>query len=204
MDMDAEKVTKNHVSYIYSKEIILKNLLQQGIISNQDFDRYDQMLYDRYHMDSSLGISRPIISSQSAELPDADQSDFTYLSLTDEARSVNQDQPGYVIQSWLRDRTTISFLHYWETQNNENFDAAGYKALEEELKSPTLTLTAKKWIEATRAIGLRSKQGKNGGTYAHPEIACVFRAWLHPEYQYTLVQSFLHDRKRKAGRDEQA
>ena len=202
--MDAEKVTKNHVSYIYSKEIILKNLLQQGIISNQDFDRYDQMLYDRYHMDSSLGISRPIISSQSAELPDADQSDFTYLSLTDEARSVNQDQPGYVIQSWLRDRTTISFLHYWETQNNENFDAAGYKALEEELKSPTLTLTAKKWIEATRAIGLRSKQGKNGGTYAHPEIACVFRAWLHPEYQYTLVQSFLHDRKRKAGRDDQA
>jgi len=202
--MDAEKVTKNHVSYIYSKEILLKNLLQQGIISNQDFDRYDQMLYDRYHMDSSLGISRPIISSQSAELPDADQSDFTYLSLTDEARSVNQDQPGYVIQSWLRDRTTISFLHYWETQNNENFDAAGYKALEEELKSPTLTLTAKKWIEATRAIGLRSKQGKNGGTYAHPEIACVFRAWLHPEYQYTLVQSFLHDRKRKAGRDEQA
>lgn len=202
--MDAEKVTKNHVSYIYSKEIILKNLLQQGIISSQDFDRYDQMLYDRYHMDSSLGISRPIISSQSAELPDADQSDFTYLSLTDEARSVNQDQPGYVIQSWLRDRTTISFLHYWETQNNENFDAAGYKALEEELKSPTLTLTAKKWIEATRAIGLRSKQGKNGGTYAHPEIACVFRAWLHPEYQYTLVQSFLHDRKRKAGRDEQA
>ena len=202
--MDAEKVTKNHVSYIYSKEIILKNLLQQGIISNQDFDRYDQMLYDRYHMDSSLGISRPIISSQSAELPDAEQSDFTYLSLTDEARSVNQDQPGYVIQSWLRDRTTISFLHYWETQNNENFDAAGYKALEEELKSPTLTLTAKKWIEATRAIGLRSKQGKNGGTYAHPEIACVFRAWLHPEYQYTLVQSFLHDRKRKAGRDEQA
>ena len=202
--MDAEKVTKNHVSYIYSKEIILKNLLQQGIISNQDFDRYDQMLYDRYHMDSCLGISRPIISSQSAELPDADQSDFIYLSLTDEARSVNQDQPGYVIQSWLRDRTTISFLHYWETQNNENFDAAGYKALEEELKSPTLTLTAKKWIEATRAIGLRSKQGKNGGTYAHPEIACVFRAWLHPEYQYTLVQSFLHDRKRKAGRDEQA
>ena len=202
--MDAEKVTKNHVSYIYSKEIILKNLLQQWIISNQDFERYDQMLYDRYHMDSSLGISRPIISSQSAELPDADQSDFTYLSLTDEARSVNQDQPGYVIQSWLRDRTTISFLHYWETQNNENFDAAGYKALEEELKSPTLTLTAKKWIEATRAIGLRSKQGKNGGTYAHPEIACVFRAWLHPEYQYTLVQSFLHDRKRKAGRDEQA
>ncbi len=204
MDMDAEKMTKNHVSYIYSKEIILKNLLQQGIISNQDFERYDQMLYDRYHMDSSLGISRPIISSQSAELPDADQSDFIYLSLTDEARSVNQDQPGYVIQSWLRDRTTISFLHYWETQNNENFDAAGYKALEEELKSPTLTLTAKKWIEATRAIGLRSKQGKNGGTYAHPEIACVFRAWLHPEYQYTLVQSFLHDRKRKAGRDEQA
>lgn len=202
--MDAEKVTKNHVSYIYSKEIILKNLLQQGIISNQDFDRYDQMLYDRYHMDSCLGISRPIISSQSAELPDADQSDFTYLSLTDEARSVNQDQPGYVIQSWLRDRTTISFLHYWETQNNENFDEAGYKALEEEIKSPTLTLTAKKWIEATRAIGLRSKQGKNGGTYAHPEIACVFRAWLHPEYQYTLVQSFLHDRKRKAGRDEQA
>ena len=65
----------------------------------------------------------------------------------------------------------------------------------EEMKNPSLTLTAKKWIETTNAVGLQSKMGKNGGTYAHSEIACAFCAWLRPQFQYSLVQSFLTEHR---------
>lgn len=75
------------------------------------------------------------------------------------------------------------------------FNETGYKALLEEMKNPSLTLTAKKWIETTNAVGLQSKMGKNGGTYAHPEIACAFCAWLRPQFQYSLVQSFLTEHR---------
>ncbi len=93
----------------------------------------------------------------------------------------------------------ISFLSHWELQNNPDFDVSGCQALVEELKSPSLTLTTKKWIEATRAIGLQSKQGKNGGTYAHPEISCAFRAWLDPQHLYVLIQAFLSGERPQGG-----
>lgn len=190
--MDAEQKTKNQVSYVFSKEVILKNLLEEGLISDLEFERYDQMLYDRYQMDATTGIPRP----NSLTIPDGTEQLHTdmpvdYISLTAEAKKVFDNAPGYAVQSWLRDGNTIAFLRCWEMKNNANFNEAGYETLLEELKSPSSTLTAKKWIEATNAIGLQSKQGKNGGTYAHPEIACAFCAWLRPEFQYSLIQSFL-------------
>lgn len=190
--MDTTQMARNQVSYIFSREVILKKLLQEGIISDSEFDLYNQLLYDRYQMDASTGIPRP----GSLTIPEAQDQEFSdtsteYISLTTEAKAVYEDNPGYAVQSWLRDSNTIAFLHYWELKNNINFDSSSYEALIEELKAPSATLTTKKWIEATNAIGLRSKQGKNGGTYAHPEIACAFRAWLRPEFQYSLVQSFL-------------
>ena len=116
---------------------------------------------------------------------------MNYISLTAEAKKINKTAPGYVVQSWLRDGSTLLFLHYWEQKNNADFDVAGYEALVDELKNGASTLTAKKWIESTHAVGLHSKMGKHGGTYAHPEIACAFCAWLRPEFHYTLIQSFL-------------
>ncbi len=61
--MDVEKSTRKHVSYVFSREVILKDLLQQGIISQTEFERYDQLLYDRYHLDEGLVVPRPIISA---------------------------------------------------------------------------------------------------------------------------------------------
>lgn len=190
--MNAEEMVKNQVSYIFSKEVILKNLLQEGLISDLEYERYEQLLYDRYQMDAATGIPRPnsLVASKELEQSHADIS-ADYISLTAEAKTVFENAPGYAVQSWLRDGNTIAFLHYWELRNNTNFNVTGYEMLIEELKSPSSTLTAKKWIEATNAIGLQSRQGKNGGTYAHPEIACAFCAWLRPEFQYSLVQSFL-------------
>lgn len=190
--MNAEQKAKNQVSYVFSKDVILKNLLQEGLISDLEFERYNQMLYDRYQMDATTGIPRPnslMISDETEQLHAKTPVD--YISLTAEAKKIFDNAPGYAVQSWLRNANTIAFLRCWELKNNANFNEAGYEALLEELKSPSSTLTAKKWIEATNAIGLQSKQGKNGGTYAHREIACVFCAWLRPEFQYSLIQSFL-------------
>lgn len=195
--MSDEQRTKNQVSYIFSKEVILKDLLHQGVISDLEFARYDEMLYDRYQLDAETGIPRPASPSisEQPEQPFVGK-ETIYMSLTAEAKKVFENAPGYAVQSWLRDGNTIALLHYWEVKNNPDFNTAGYEALLEELKSPSLTLTAKKWIEATNAIGLQSKQGKNGGTYAHPEIACAFCAWLHPEFHYSLIQSFLATHQR--------
>ncbi len=199
--MDVEKSTRNHVSYVFSREVILKDLLQQGIISQTEFERYDQLLYDRYHLDEDLVVPRPIISAPipNVDITEKSSTPSEYISLTEEARKVNPSQPGYLVQSWLRDTSVISFLSHWELQNNPDFDVSGYQALVEELKSPSRTITAKKWIEATGAIGLQSKQGKNGGTYAHPEIACAFRAWLDPQHLYALIQAFLSGERLQGG-----
>lgn len=191
--LGASKTTQNYVSYIYSKEVILKSLLEKGIIGDDAFSRYDQILYDRYHIDASLGVPRPIVK----EIPKMDalttrfQND-TYLSLTALAREKDASSPGYVIQSWLREIRTIEFLRIWELQNNQNFNDAGCYRFMESLRTAPTTFTTKKWGEATGAIGIQSKAGKTGGTYTHPEIFCHFKAWLFPEFQYTLIQNHMH------------
>ena len=194
--MDAVQKTQNHVSYIFSKEVILKNLKEQGVISDSDFERYNQMLYDRYHIDIDLGMPRPIAESRSDPSPHdisvaEGERRRKYISLTVIAKEINEKSPGHVIQNWLRDNNTVRFLRCWELENNPDFNDVGYNALLEEMKSPVITLSVKKWIDATSAIGLQSKLGKNGGVFAPEEIACAFRAWVDPEFQYQLVRSYL-------------
>lgn len=195
--MDTAQKTQDYVSYIFSRDVILKKLRDQGVISDSDFERYDQMLYDRYHIDIDLGVPRPIAgshptsSAHNISAAAAGKSMRKYISLTVIAREVNEKSPGHVIQNWLRDSNTVRFLRCWELENNPDFDDVGYDALLEEMKSPAVTLSVKKWVDATGAIGLQSKLGKNGGILAPEEIACAFRAWLNPEFQYQLVQDYL-------------
>ena len=163
--MDAEQKTRNHVSYIFSKETILKELLRDGIISDSEFERYDQMLYDRYQMDASTGCPRPVSlpATQNSTVQLQNSTFADYISLTVAAKKVLENEPRYAVQSWLRDMKTIEYLHFWELKNNTDFKEAGYEALLKEMKNSSLTLTAKKWLETTNAIGLQSKMGKNGG-----------------------------------------
>ena len=94
-----------------------------------------------------------------------------YISLTEVARAHSEDAPGYVIQSWLRSGNTLAFLNLWEQENNPNYSETGYAELLKRKKTASFTLTPKLWIDQTKAIGIVSKQGKNGGTFAHPMIA---------------------------------
>ena len=111
-----------------------------------------------------------------------------YISLTEVARAHSEDAPGYVIQSWLRSGNTLAFLNLWEQENNPNYSETGYAELLKRKKTASFTLTPKLWIDQTKAIGIVSKQGKNGGTFAHPIIACEFASWIAPEFKMLLLK----------------
>ena len=111
---------------------------------------------------------------------------FNLYSLTEIAKKKNNDNPSYVIQSWLRDINTLQFLCLWEKDNNSYFIEEAAKELIEKTKQPSFTMTAKLWIKNTRAIGIRSKQGHGGGTLARQEIAIDFITWIFPEKRYEL------------------
>ena len=111
-----------------------------------------------------------------------------YISLTEVARAHSEDAPGYVIQSWLRSGNTLAFLNLWEQENNPNHSETGYAELLKRKKTASFTLTPKLWIDQTKAIGIVSKQGKNGGTFAHPMIACEFASWIAPEFKMQLLK----------------
>ena len=111
------------------------------------------------------------------------------VSLTQFAKRKNEANPGYVIQSWLRDRNTLEFLRLWEKEHNPHyFNDEAAKSLIEKTHEPSFTLTAKVWITETNARGIESKQGSGGGTLAAEPIAVDFIIWLFPERRYELVK----------------
>lgn len=116
-----------------------------------------------------------------------DDSTF-YVSLTDIAKMKDNKNPSYVIQAWLRDRNTLAFLYLWEREHNRNFYEMGFHKVNRNLSEPSFTMTSKIWKEQTGAIGIISKQGNGGGTFAHRDIAIDFYAWVFPEKRYELVK----------------
>lgn len=114
--------------------------------------------------------------------------DESYVSLTEIARAHSEDAPGYVIQNWPRSGNTMAFLNLWEKEHNPDYNEAGYMELLEKKKAASFTLTPKLWINQTKAIGIISKQGKSGGTFAHPMIACEFASWIAPEFKMLLLK----------------
>ena len=111
-----------------------------------------------------------------------------YISLTDIAKRFDSENPSYVIQSWLRSRNTIAFLGQWERENNPNFDEQAFQQLLVDVRSPAYTLTPARWIERVNAVGIISRRGKNGGTTAHPFIACDFEMWNDVTFRYKVFE----------------
>lgn len=114
-----------------------------------------------------------------------------YISLTDLARYKDKERTDYIIQNWMRTTNTILYLGTWEYINNENFNSIEFDGFKNESGTNAFILTPKKWIKATNAIGIVSKQGRyNSGTYAHPDIAFEFASWLSPEFKLYLIKEF--------------
>ena len=113
-----------------------------------------------------------------------------YISLTDIARHKNPDEPKDVVKNWMRSKNTIEFLGLWEKINNQNFKGVEFDSLWQEAGANAFVLSPSKWIENTDAIGLISKAGKAGGTFAHKDIAFEFASWVSAEFKLYLVKEF--------------
>ena len=113
-----------------------------------------------------------------------------FISLTDIARSKNSDEPKDVVKNWLRNKNTVEFLGLWERINNENFKGVEFDTFKNEAGSNSFTLSPTKWVNATNAIGLFTKVGKNGGTFAHIDIAFEFASWISAEFKLFLIKEF--------------
>ncbi len=116
--------------------------------------------------------------------------DVDYMSLTDIARYKNSDDPRYAIQNWMKTRATIEFIGLWEVINNCAFNRVNFDTFKNEAGVNSFVLTPKKWITATGAIGIISKPGRYGGTYAHKDIAFEFATWISAEFKLYLIKEF--------------
>ena len=118
-------------------------------------------------------------------------SDDDYVSLTDIAKFLNNDDPRYPIQNWMRLKDTIDYIGLWETLNNPNFNRVEFDTFKKEYGRNSFVMTPSKWIKSTNAIGIKSKAGKyGGGTYAHRNIALEFASWISPEIKLYIIKEF--------------
>ncbi len=113
-----------------------------------------------------------------------------YISLTDIAKHKNSDDPRFVIQNWMKTRYTVEFMGLWESINNADFNRVEFDTVKNEAGSNAFVLTPKKWIKKTGAIGMISKAGRYGGTFAHKDIAFEFASWISAEFKLYLIKEF--------------
>ncbi len=113
-----------------------------------------------------------------------------YICITDIARYKSADRTGVIIGNWLRNRNTIEFLGIWEQLNNPDFKVIEFDDFKKQAGLNSFTLTPKQWIERTAAIGLLSKAGRYGGTFAQKDIAFEFASWISVEFKLYLIKEF--------------
>jgi len=118
------------------------------------------------------------------------QNDADYICITDIAKYKNAEGTDDLIRNWLRNRNTIEFLGIWEQLNNPDFKPVEFDGFRKQAGLNSFTLTPKQWIEKTGAVGLVSKAGRYGGTYAHKDIAFEFASWISVEFKLYLIKEF--------------
>lgn len=113
-----------------------------------------------------------------------------YINITDIARFKNNERTDDLIRNWLRNRNTIEFLGIWEQLNNPAFKPVEFDGFRKQAGLNSFTLTPKQWIEQTGAIGLISRAGRYGGTFAQKDIAFEFASWISVEFKLYLIKEF--------------
>ena len=112
-----------------------------------------------------------------------------FISLTDIAR-YKSDDPTAVIQNWMRTRDVIEFLGLWEQLHNPDFNPIEFEGFKNKAGANAFTMSPKKWIQTTNAIGIISKSGRYGGTFAHSDIAFEFASWISPEFKLYIIKDY--------------
>lgn len=130
------------------------------------------------------------IKVQGTEITIFSQREEDYISLTDIARYRNQDHPADVIKNWTRSKDTIEFLGLWERINNPAFKLVEFDQFRNLAGSNSFVLSPTRWVEKTSAVGIITKAGKSGGTYAHKDIALEFASWISAEFKLYFIKEF--------------
>lgn len=125
-----------------------------------------------------------------------------YVSLTDIAKYLDTENPRFIIQNWMRNRNTIEFLGAWESINNPNFNRLEFDTVRNTSGTNAFVLTPQRWIAETNAIGITSKAGRYGGTYAHSDIAFEFASWISPEFKLYIIQDYQRLKQEEAYRNQ--
>ena len=113
-----------------------------------------------------------------------------YISLTDIAKYKNPEFPADVVKNWLRTRFAIEFLGIWEKLHNPGFNLVDFDQFMNEAGGNAFVLSPQKWIESTNAIGLISRSGRGGGTFAHVDIAFEFASWISAEFKLYIIKDY--------------
>jgi hypothetical protein len=123
-----------------------------------------------------------------------------YICITDIARYKNPVEPKDVVKNWLRNRSTIEFLGLWEKIHNPNFKGVEFDPLLFESGNNAFTMSPTRWVEITNAIGIFTKTGSGGGTFAHKDIGFKFASWISVEFELYIVKEFqrLKEEEQKA------
>jgi hypothetical protein len=127
---------------------------------------------------------------QNTEISIRQHTKIDFISLTDIARYKDADRSDYILQNWMRNRETIEFLGLWERINNDDFNSIEFDGIRNKSGINSFILTPKQWISSTNAIGIISKAGRYGGTFAHRDIAFEFASWISAEFKLFLIKEF--------------
>lgn len=131
------------------------------------------------------------ITVQGIDISITKNNEEDYISLTDMVKAKDSDgRAADIIKNWIRNRGTIEFLGTWETFYNPNFNVVEFDHFRKEAGLPTFTMSVGNWVDKTNAIGIFSRQGKYGGTYAHKDIAFEFGAAISPVFKLYLIKEF--------------
>lgn len=130
------------------------------------------------------------INVQGTEIFVISSNEKDYISITDIARHKDSQHTDTIIQNWMRNRNTIELLGFWEVLYNPDFKPLEFEGFRKQAGLNSFVMTPKKWIEATNAIGISSKSGRYGGTFAHHDIALEFASWISIEFKLFLIKEF--------------
>ncbi len=122
-----------------------------------------------------------------------------FLSLTDLAKLVNEDT-SRVLSKWIELLSTLDFLHTWEKDNNPDYNESGYKSVRIKAGVPNFYLSVGKWIKTVNAVGITTKSGRYGGTYAHHLIALEFCSAMDAEFRYKVFKEYTAMKQNEAER----
>ena len=132
-----------------------------------------------------------IMNVQGIEIALTTINEEDFICITDIVKAKGGDaRAADIIKNWIRNRSTIEFLGTWETLYNPNFKVVEFDHFRKEAGLPTFTMSVSNWIEKTGAIGIVSKAGRYGGTYAHKDIAFEFCSAISPMFKLYVIKEY--------------